>query len=649
MNKGTAIVGFFLCFLAGMGLMWGIEHKRDVDIEAESTTTGSIEHANVPIPVTSQDPVWGNADALVTVVEFMDFQCPFCGRVQPTLDKIKQTYGASKVRIVWKNQPLPFHKDARPAHEAAMAVFAAAGSEAFWKFHDLVFQNSKELTEDNFKKWAVAAGVDAAKFEAELKNGKQKAKIEADQALARKVGASGTPAFRINGLTLAGAQPFEKFQQAIDDELAEAKKLLGTGTPRAEIYPKRYEANAKGSPTQDDDKKREPPPEDTDIWKVPLENDDPFKGAKDALVTIMEFSEFQCPYCKRVEPTITQIMKEYAGKVRVVWKDNVLPFHKRARPAAILARVAYKAKGDKGFWEAHEALFESAPKLEDEDLEAIAVKLGLNWAQVKKAIEDDKYGDKLDATGALAAGVNARGTPHFFVNGFRVKGAQPFEKFKEVMDEQLKKAEALVAKGTPAASVYDEIMKEAKEPPPPPTKDVPAPTADNPAKGGANAKVVIQVFSDFQCPYSARVEPTIDELMKAYGNKIRVVWRNLPLAFHQDAPLAAEAGLEAFEQKGADGFWKFHDKAFAAQGTPDGIKRPGLEKIAQEIGLDMAKFKRALDSNKHKAKVDADAEVAKQAGITGTPGIMIGKYFLSGAQPLPAFKSLVDRALQEAG
>jgi protein-disulfide isomerase len=137
------------------------------------------------------------------------------------------------------------------------------------------------------------------------------------------------------------------------------------------------------------------------------------------------------------------------------------------------------------------------------------------------------------------------------------------------------------------------------------------------------------------------------QIEKAYGDKVKIVWRHLPLSFHQDAHLASQAAVEAFVQKGSAGFWKFHGKLFEAQGTPDGIKRPGLEKIAQELGLNMEKFKAALDSGKHKARVDADAEVGQKAGITGTPAFVIGKYYVSGAMPFPAFKKLIDRSLRE--
>ena len=564
------------------------------------------------------------------------------------MKQIKETYGPDKVRVVWKNAPLPFHKDARPAADAAATVFGVAGSDAFWKFHDQAFANQKDLTPENFEKWAVAAGADLAKFKEALASKKFTSKVDDDMKLAKSVGANGTPAFRINGVTVSGAQPFDKFKEVIDAQLDEAKKLAASGTKPMDVYTQLTNKNQTAQPAQDSPKKQpDAEEEDKSVWKVPVAADDPVEGPKDALVTIIEFSDYQCPFCKRVEETMNKVHETYKDDVRIVWKDNPLPFHPRAKPSAILARHAYKMKGDKGFWDAHAALFESQPKLEDTDLEAIAGKIGVPWDAVKSAIEANKYMDKIDASVELASDFQARGTPHFFVNGVRLSGAQPFEKFKAAIDEQLTKAKAVVARGVPRAKVYEEITKDGKEPPPPEKKEVAAPDAQCPVKGSAAAKVTIQIFSDFQCPFCKKVEPTLAELEKEYGNKVKFVWRHMPLPFHQDAPLASEAAQEAFAQKGNAGFWKFHDKAF--EGQENGIKRDRLEAIATEIGLDMDKFKAALDSHKHKAKVDADAKVGADGGVSGTPAFVINGYFVSGAQPAPAFKKVINRALREAG
>jgi protein-disulfide isomerase len=643
MNKGTALVGYLLTFLAGMGLMYAIDHSGSgVEIGAEVASKGTGDsHASSPIPITDEDPAWGKPDAPVTIVEISDFECPFCSRVNPTMDKVKKEYGADKVRIVWKHNPLPFHKNARPAHEAGAVVQSLGGD--FWKFHDLAFANQKDLSLPNLEKWAVESGVDAQKFKAAMDAKKGAAKVDKDLALSKQIGARGTPHFRINGKALSGAQPYEKFKEAIDEQLAAADTLAKTGVAKNKVSLELTKKNFTAAPAEAADKPQAPPPEDKTVWKVPVFDDDPTKGPADALVTIIEFSDFQCPFCGRVNPTIQKVLEDYKNDVRVVWKDNALPFHQRAKPAAYLARFAFEKQGSKGFWATHDALFEGQKNLEDSGLQEIAKKVGLNWEQANAAIQSGKYAAKIDQSMELAADFEARGTPHFFINGRRLSGAQPYEKFKELIDSQLEIAKGLVAKGVARGKVYGEVMKTAKAPPEPEKKVVPAPTKDNPYLGPENAKVVIQEFSDFQCPFCGRVNPTIEQILKEYPKDVKVVWRNMPLPFHADAPLASEAAHEAFVQGGNKAFWKFHEKLFANQ---QAIKRPDLEKYAQELGLDMARFKAALDNHTHKAHVEKDMEVAKQAGVSGTPAFVVNGYFVSGAQPFPAFDKVIKLALK---
>jgi protein-disulfide isomerase len=648
MNKGTAIVGFLLCFLAGMALMYGVDHSRkSFDLSADSSLAWSDGES--PVPVDSKDPVWGSRTAPVTVVIFSDFQCPFCSRVEATIDQIKQTYGKDKVRLVWKSNPLPFHQNAKPASEAAQGVYTLAGNDAFWKFHDTAFKNQSALSTDSYVKWAKESGVkDEAKFKQGLEAHTWADKVDKDLAEGKQVGVNGTPHFLINGVAISGAQPFDKFKEIIDAQLAKAQAAIGSGTKADKVYVKMSKENKQATPAQPEAAKpAQPEAEDKTVWKVPV-GDSAVQGPETALVTIVEFSDFQCPFCKRVEDTLKKVHETYGDKVRFVWKNEPLPFHPRAEPAAELAIEAWKQKGNKGFWAAHDKLFDLQPKLEDADLEGAAKDLGLDVEKVKKAIATHKHKDIIDADADLGDNVNASGTPHFFINGRRLVGAQPFEKFQSVIDEELKNAQAVAAKGTPTKDVYAEIMKSGKEPPPPERKTLPAPTSANPFKGGANAKVVIQEFSDFQCPFCGRVEPTVKQITDTYGDKVKFVWRHKPLPMHPDAPLASEASAEAFKQKGSDGFWKMHDLLFQNQSTPDGLKRPALEKYGEQLGLDMVKFKSALDNNSHKAEIDADSKIGDDAGISGTPAFVINGYFVSGAQPFPKFKKLIDRAIAEA-
>ncbi len=154
MNKGTAIVGFFMSFLAGMFLMWGLDKGKSPDIQAEAgSATGIPDQSSASVRVSARDPQWGKPDAPVTIVAVSDFQCPFCSRVEPTLKQVRDKYGPNKVRMVWKNNPLPFHNNRAPRGGSGHAVFGLKGSEAFWKFHDTAFANQQSLSPENYEKW----------------------------------------------------------------------------------------------------------------------------------------------------------------------------------------------------------------------------------------------------------------------------------------------------------------------------------------------------------------------------------------------------------------------------------------------------------------------------------------------------------------
>ena len=652
-NSGVAVIGFLLCFLAGGVLMWGWDKKHGVaaggadDIAADSTGKGGAWSDEGATPaVDSKDPMWGKRDAPVTIVIFSDFQCPFCSRVEPTMDQVKSAY-PDKIRIIWKNYPLPFHNNAKPAAEAAQGVFALAGNDGFWKWHDTAFKNQGALGPDSYAKWAQDAGVkDMAKFKAGLDAHTWADKVDKDMADAQKVKVTGTPALFINGVFLSGAQPFDKVKPVIDAELAKAQAKIASGTPKDKVYVAVSSDNKKNTPAAPADEAGDQ--EDTKtVFRVPVGNS-PQLGSPNALVTIIEFSDFQCPFCSRVEPALKGIREKYGDKVRLVWKHEPLPMHPRAEPAAELTMEAFAEKKSDGFWKAHDLLFANQQKINDEDLFGYAATLGLNVDAVKSAMSTHKYKALIDADNDLATDFTASGTPHFFVNGRRLVGAQPQEKFEKIIDEEITKAQALIAKGTPASQVYDALTKDGKGPPPPEKKELKDVPANDPSMGPANAKVVIHEFSDFQCPFCGRVEDAVHQVMKEYGDKVRLVWHDMPLPMHADAPLASQASREVFKQKGADGFWKFHDTLFTNQKEANGLKRDALDGYAKALGVDMDKWKAALDTASHKAEIDASAKAGNDVGIQGTPAFVINGYFINGAQPFSKFRQIIERALAEA-
>ncbi|MCG6964666.1 MAG: DsbA family protein [Acidobacteria bacterium] len=184
-----------------------------------------LEPPRFPVAIDPTDPTRGPADAPVTIVEFSDFQCPFCARSQTTLTKLWNEY-PGKLRMVFKDMPSPGHPRARPAAEAAAC---AQQQGKFWELYEWLFQNQKDLSDDAIAKEAKALGLDMDAFNACLSKHEADQQINADLREAQLLGATGTPTFFINGRMLSGAQPASEFESIINDELAHAGTAAKTG------------------------------------------------------------------------------------------------------------------------------------------------------------------------------------------------------------------------------------------------------------------------------------------------------------------------------------------------------------------------------------------------------------------------------------
>ena len=184
-----------------------------------------------PVDVSADDDAFlGKKDAPVTIIEFSDFQCPFCRKfAEDTLPQLKKEYvDTGKARLVYRDFPLAFHPGAIPAAQGAEC---AKEQGKFWQMHDTIFteqakqgSGTVQFTADDVKKWAVQAGVNATKFNQCLDSGKYKQEVEKDMADGTAAGVSGTPATFVNGRAVIGAQPFSAFKAIIDEELKKAGK-----------------------------------------------------------------------------------------------------------------------------------------------------------------------------------------------------------------------------------------------------------------------------------------------------------------------------------------------------------------------------------------------------------------------------------------
>jgi protein-disulfide isomerase len=173
------------------------------------------------VAIAADDPSLGPATAPVTLVEFSDFQCPFCQRVAPTLKELRARYG-DRLRIVWKDFPLTqIHPQ---AFDAAQAGLCARDQGKFWEYHDQLFANQAALQPDALKKYAADAGMDAAAFSACLDSNKYQPRVQASMDAGSQLGIGSTPTTFINGRMVTGAQPIEAFTSVIDEELQRASR-----------------------------------------------------------------------------------------------------------------------------------------------------------------------------------------------------------------------------------------------------------------------------------------------------------------------------------------------------------------------------------------------------------------------------------------
>ncbi|MDW8248763.1 MAG: thioredoxin domain-containing protein [Myxococcales bacterium] len=230
-----SLLGYaMMVLLLLLGCSQGMPSPTALGVAPVVSSGGPLPHQGDPLTCTleglsipfysGRDPRWGNPTAPVALVVFSDFECPYCARFRLTLDAIKSRYGPSKVQILWKHAPLRNHPHARPAALTGQAVYAIAGAEAFWRYHDMIFANQKTLTSEAPARWAQEAGVSEAQLRQALASPDVQAKVDEDLALGQAIGLQGTPMTILNGFLVEGAQDEETLAALIDEELKGASK-----------------------------------------------------------------------------------------------------------------------------------------------------------------------------------------------------------------------------------------------------------------------------------------------------------------------------------------------------------------------------------------------------------------------------------------
>lgn len=414
-----------------------------------------------PVPIDGA-PVRGPADALITIVELSDFGCPYCGRAQATLTELERLY-PGQLRVAYRHNPLDI-EDATLAAEASMA---AAAQGQFWPMHDRLYAAGGRVTRAQVEDFALALGLDLARFRQDLDQRRHLPLIQADADLSHGLGAYSTPTFFVNGRPLLGAQPLHAFVRVVEEELARARTLLAAGTPRARIYQAilagagpRREPTGPSQPAPADPKELDP----ARIYGVGLGLPGHATGPDTALLTVVVFSDFQCIYCARLQPALQALRREYGDRVRLALRHLPLPFHPRAQLAAEAA-VAAAMQGK--LWDFHDRVFAAPGQLTRADLERHAQAIGLDMQAFRAALDDRRYFELVATDAAAAGALGVRGTPTMFINGTPVSGSGAYELLRQAFfAPRLAAAQALVDRGVAPADLYRTILRTADQPGP---------------------------------------------------------------------------------------------------------------------------------------------------------------------------------------
>jgi protein-disulfide isomerase len=375
--------------------------------------------------------------------------------------------------------------------------------------------------------------------------------------------------------------------------------------------------------------------------KAVREGNPPRKGPDSAPVKVVLFSDFMCGYCGRIAPSFAKLAQQFGDKVQLVYRTFPLDMH----PGADLSAEAALAANEQGkFWEYHDILFDKMDRQSRNDLEGYARQLGLDIERFRKALDDRTFRSEVELAKSLGRSMGVTGTPTLIINGQMVVGPNPAQ--LAGMVDRASKGKPIVDESAAAAPEGQQARAPQPPPPLPPAseaKDVKIETW-NPSEGPANAPITIVSYCEYMCPFCKKIQPTLRMIREKFGDKVRIVYRNL-IIHGEKAEIPALAALAAQRQ---GKFEALHALMFEHQGELS-QGRGRIEELAQQAGLDMARFRADMDSPETRAQLEADKAEGARIGASSTPSSYVNGRYMRGARPPSNFGKWIDELLGNQG
>ena len=488
------------------------------------------------------------------------------------------------LRVLLKQSPLPIHPDAPEAHRAALA----AGLQGkFAPMAELLYANQEQLGDAALEAYARQLHLDLARFHRDMHSEQVESALQNDMDEAQALGIQQTPTLFVNGKPLQGAQTEQTLTALVDRAIIPTAARSVSMTSVADASPAISPALV------------------SDMLTSPSAQ----KGAAGAPLTIVEFTDFQCPFCRAAVGPMEDFMALHGSDVRWVYRAFPLDFHQNAELAAEAA-LAAGAQGK--FWEMHDLLFAHQSALKEADLEEYAATLHLDVATFGMALRTHQYSGQVAADRALAERAGVEGTPTFVVDGRMMSGARSMPELEQMLALHKAGPARTVAFAADPGSVVQRIVL------------------------GPQTETTLRLtwFTDVRSGLAERQAQLLHALETRYGNKLQVVFKALPVETHPDARTGNQALLAAYEMG------KFWDMYEALAARRDVLTRGAVLEIAAGLKLDPNHFAVKFDEAAESVAMDVDE--ARQRGIVGVPVIFVGKQRVDGLQPEGVYTAILD-------
>lgn len=391
------------------------------------------EDALAVVPVEANRPLWGTRDAPVTLTLFADLECPHSVALLRSVLAEKAKRGDA-LRLAFRHLPLSQHAAGERASKALAQIHVAEGTPSFWRVLREIVRRGEPIDQLGLDAAISAAGLSAYPI-SPLPPAVERV-IEEDAVLAVRLFVRSTPTLFVNGIRLDGFQPSNVLGETVARELRAAELALAGGMKNSELYSNRSRKNLVN--LGEDPAER---------YCVPVD-DSPARGAgKDALVTIVEFSDFECQVCRQGEAALAPVLRAHARELRGVWKNFPLPQHQRARRAANFALEAQKVGGDPAFFAVASSLLLPGVIPDDAALDRAAVAARIEASPLFAAAERGAHEARIDRDVKLARALGVTGAPSYFVNGRKIAGALPSAELAALVREELALARRVLAQG----------------------------------------------------------------------------------------------------------------------------------------------------------------------------------------------------------